>query len=146
MAKDKTSLDNYKKSLSINNLLNRENDDEIVKYHHLMHQWRDYKLQYDFFILPEETMPCQSLKTNLLGTGYICAKNSKCEFKTIINSSCNKPYSPEDSPIRGKTIKDLADLEKAVEEMSDNADKTMFIALGTKDKINRIKDLILALP
>jgi len=114
-----------------------EQEQKQIKYTNLIRQWTRYKLMYDFFTLPDDKKPCGHL--HILPNGrHMCngfvRHGEKCEFRKydgIITDlkddesryNCLKPYSLGDSPIRGKTINDIEDLEKIVTEMRKQANE-----------------------
>ena len=116
-----------------------EQEQKTIAYLRLIRQWKNYKLTYDFFTLPNDDKPCGHLHISDAGR-YACNKGNRygektCEFRKYDNPAfaqkedefyssmptCHKPYSLDDSPIRGKTVNDIEDLEKLVSEMHKQA-------------------------
>jgi len=102
---------------------------QTIKYLRLIRQWKNYKLTYDFFTLPEDKKPCKHLHASF--GGFVCSQMEGCEFRKYDSTTpvpkedefysslpfCSKLYSLDDSQIRGKTVNDLEELETIVNEM-----------------------------
>jgi len=116
-----------------------EQEQKQINYIKLIRQWKNLKLMYDRFTLPNDIRPCNYLQISDAGR-YACIKGNRygektCEFRKYDSPAfaskedefyssmptCHKPYSLDDSPIREKTINDIEELEKLVSEMHKQA-------------------------